>query len=180
MTTNQVHYGMVPIGSHAGLFAVHVNLTAVKGPSENEKINLGMKTMSHKRQPVLYVTIDSTNPPTETEIESFLKANRESSIGDKIYIIVQAKLTKVPSWVKLANWIIQYIDLADWRGIPCNELHAKLTEPMGDPVIMLTQIPLYLVESDRADAKDLFDFLLSTTNPWRLGIHPTKRLKVSI
>lgn len=171
------YYGMIPYGFHSGLFGVTTHLAAGMAPeSEEDLVIKSLETFKSRKINLLYITIDALNPPTEESVLEFLtKIVKDFS---NIFIVVKNRMKKIPIWYHLAKWIIQDINIEDWKGLPCHELHAVLTKPADDPVVLTQNTHLYLVRHENADDQMMFDFVRRSNNPWKFGVLPYKRIKV--
>lgn len=178
MRVNHVYYSMVPIGTHAGLFGMTAHLSAGKPESSDEVQGLlsGLNDFKSKQHNILFLTLDYVNPPTELELGEFIDQIRRTHTN--AFIIIKGRFLRVPKWFHRAHWIIQEINLADWKGLPCNELHAIISDPMEDPVVTMGNTALYLVPTERTDYQIMFDFVKKSSNPWKFGVPPSKLIKV--
>lgn len=179
MKITNVYYGTVPFGVHAGLFGVQAHLSSGSAQTdERERLLKALQTFAHKKINVLYITLDPLNPPAESEMGVFLDEYRKTY--PTIFFIVKGRFSKVPAWFPLIHHLIQHINLKDWKGIPCNELHAILTEPMDDPVVHLGSTSLYLIQDERINSQLMFDFVARSTNPWKFGMKPAQPVTVRV
>ena len=178
MILSDTYYGMIPVGSHSGMFGVQCHIAAGNGKGdERGRVFEALRTYMLKQQNMLYATLDYVTPPPETEFMQFVDDLRMEF--PNLYLVVKSKFAKIPLWYPHANWIIQEINLVDWKGLPCNEVHATLRNPMADPVVMVTNQSLWLIKGERTDPQVMFDFVRKSSNPWRFGVE-SKPVKVRI